>query len=84
MPEEESIEVPIIVNTELPEFRQSNKSRDLIEGDEEEEQQKYYIKMGIVLHNVFSTIRTTADIDRALRQMELDACCMMTMCLAKE
>ena len=28
--------------------------------------------MGIVLHNVFSTIRTTADIDRALRQMELD------------
>lgn len=72
VPEEESIEVPIIVNTELPEFRQSNKSRDLIEGDEEEEQQKYYIKMGIVLHNVFSTIRTTADIDRALRQMELD------------
>jgi hypothetical protein len=28
--------------------------------------------MGNVMHHVFSTIRTTADIDTALRQMELD------------
>ena len=66
------IPVAIQVNTHLPEFRQSNKSRDLVKGDESEEQQKYYIKMGVVLHNVFSTIHTTADIEKALKRMELD------------
>ena len=55
-----------------PVFRQSNKSRDFIQGDEAEEQQRHYIRMGTILHQVFSTIRTTADIDSALTQMELD------------
>lgn len=68
----EMIQVPHIVNPTMPVFRQSNKSRDFIEGDEDEEQQKYYIKLGTVLHNVFSTIRTTADIKPALHQLELD------------
>lgn len=72
MAKEKTIDVCIQVKTEIPEFRQSNKSRDLIIGDEEEEQQKYYIKMGVVLHKVFSTIRTTADIDNALKLLELD------------
>ena len=31
-----------------------------------------YIHIGSVLHELFSTIRTTADIDAAIRQMELD------------
>ena len=53
------------------EFRQSNKSRDFIEGDEEG-QELSYIKMGSVLHNIFSTIHTTADIDRALLQLQHD------------
>ena len=56
------------------EFKQSNKSRDFTtpEEDEEVSQQNHYIQMGNVMHHVFSTIRTTADIDTALRQMELD------------
>ena len=56
------------------EFKQSNKSRDFTtpEEDEETSQQNHYIQMGNVMHHVFSTIRTTADIDTALRQMELD------------
>lgn len=66
------INVPLKVNTALPVFRQSNKSRDFIEGDEAEEQQKYYIKLGTILHNLFSTIRTSEDIDEALRQLEID------------
>ncbi len=66
------VEISISVTPEMPEFRQSNKSRDFIEGEDEEEQQKYYIKMGTVLHNLFSTIHTKADIDGALRQLELD------------
>ena len=53
------------------EFRQSNKSRDFIEG-EDEQTTLSYIKLGSVLHNVFSTIRTTADIGRTLLQLQHD------------
>ena len=67
--------IPIAIETfsQKTEFRQSNDSRNfatLLES--EEQQQADYIKMGCILHNVFSAIRTTADIDRALRRMELD------------
>ena len=55
----------------LTEFRQSNQSREFIEGDDQEFSLSY-IKMGSVLHEVFSTIRTTADIDRALQQLQHD------------
>ena len=51
------------------EFRQSNKSREFIEGDDEQ-QELSYIKMGSVLHEIFSTIHTTADIEGALRQLQ--------------
>ena len=68
----EMMETEIAVSPKMPDFKQSNKSRDLIEGDEEEEQQKYYIKMGTVLHSLFSSIRTRDDIDGALKQLELD------------
>jgi len=53
------------------EFRQSNRSRDFIEGDDEE-QPLSYIKIGSVLHEIFSTIHTTADIPHALRQLQND------------
>ncbi len=52
------------------EFRQSNKSMEFIADDEEETAQQGYIKMGSILHHVFSTIRTTADISSALLQLE--------------
>ena len=68
----ETYSIEIAVDPTLPEFRQSNKSRDFIQGDEEEEQQKYYIKMGTVLHALFSTIQSKADIANALSQLELD------------
>lgn len=64
------INVDIKVNAAMPEFRQSNQSRDFIEGDEDEEQQKFYIKMGTVLHHLFSNIRTTEDINDALSDLE--------------
>ena len=66
------LEIKINVTPEMPEFRQSNQSRDFIKRDETEEQQKFYIKMGTILHNLFSTIRTVDDIDGALKQLELD------------
>ena len=52
-------------------FRQSNRSRDFIEG-EDEQQELSYIKMGSVLHEIFSTIRTTADIQQSLTQLQQD------------
>lgn len=53
------------------EFCQSNKSREFIEADDEEDAtQQGYIKIGSVLHHVFSTIHTTDDIDTSLQQLE--------------
>ena len=52
-------------------FRQSNQSQDFIAGDDEEATRSY-IHTGSVLHKVFSSIRTSADVDAALRQLELD------------
>jgi len=54
------------------EFKQSNKSHDFIENNDAENEQKTYIKMGSILHNLFSKIRTTADIDMVLRQLEFE------------
>lgn len=72
MQEERNIEVDNTPNPDLPEFKQSNNSKDFVAGDESEEQQKYYIKMGTVMHNIFATIHTTDDIPEALQQLELD------------
>ena len=52
-------------------FRQSNKSRDFIEGNDEQASLSY-IKTGSVLHEIFSTIRTTEDINHALQQLQYD------------
>ncbi len=55
------------------EFRQSNDSRTFATiDDEEQKQQAEYIKTGCILHQVFSSIRTKDDIDKALLRMELD------------
>lgn len=53
------------------EFRQSNKSRSFIENvEEEEETLPDYVKIGSILHNVLSNIRTAADINLALTELE--------------
>lgn len=54
-------------------FKQSNKSEDFIKGkDIEGEKGDKYIKMGNILHKLFSMIRTTDDIDGVLKQLEFD------------
>ncbi len=52
-------------------FRQSNKSQQFVSGEEEDQQQSY-IKTGNLLHNLFASIRTTSDVDKALDQLESD------------
>lgn len=53
-------------------FRQSNKSREFVAADDEgtDEEQEAYIKTGTILHRIFSTIETSADIDKALTLLE--------------
>ncbi len=58
-------------------FRQSNRSKDFIsaddgQDDEESRQRNQYIKMGNVLHSLFSQIRTTDDIPQVLRRLEFE------------
>ena len=52
-------------------FRQSNQSLRFMSGDDEQADGNY-IQLGSVLHDIFAHIRSTADIDRALRQLQLD------------
>ena len=54
-------------------FRQSNKSKDFIrigEEDEDELKEKSYIQLGNIMHKIFSTIKTTDDMDIALKELE--------------
>lgn len=53
-------------------FRQSNKSNDFIKSENSENERDKYIKIGSVLHKLFSMIRTTDDIDNILKQFEFD------------
>lgn len=53
-------------------FRQSNKSRDFIEGEDEASKQGEYVRLGIVLHQLFSTIHTVDDIEGALTRLRID------------
>ena len=53
-------------------FRQSNKSRDFIKGDDGQSTQGEYIQLGVMLHQVFSTIQTADDVESALSQLRID------------
>ena len=68
------VEVAIEVFAQKTQFRQSNRSRSFAVADDDDEQlQRYrYIQMGTVLHQLYSTIRTQADIPEALRRMEFE------------
>ena len=54
-------------------FKQSNRSRNFIQNaDEEDSKQQNYIQIGCVLHEIFSSIRTTDDIPNALCQLQFE------------
>ena len=52
-------------------FRQSNRSRDFIMGDDIDQQHRY-IQAGSVLHEIFSTIQTEKDIPEALLRLQFE------------
>ena len=80
--EEPNIFTPHVENILLPmktyasnvEFKQSNKSRDFIndEADDEQAEQQSYIKTGLLLHHLFSNIETADDVDSCLHDMEME------------
>lgn len=53
-------------------FKQSNKSKDFIESNDGEKDKGRYIKIGNIMHKLFSEIRSTEDIDDVLRQFEFE------------
>ncbi len=53
-------------------FRQSNKSTDFVSEEDTHGEQNMYIKMGNIMHHLFSHIRTTDDIPAVLKQLEFD------------
>ncbi len=52
-------------------FRQSNKSDAFVRGEEVNNRQKY-MQVGSVLHNIFSSIKTLADIEPHLQALEAE------------
>ena len=69
----EPIQVHVATFNNKTDFKQSNRSRDFVEGDDEENQQRRnYIQTGSVLHEVLSTNRTVDDIPEALRKLQLE------------
>lgn len=69
-PETEGIVIETYRNT--TEFRQSNRSKEFTETTNAENEKDNYIKMGCILHKVFSSIATTADIGQVLAQLRAD------------
>ena len=54
-------------------FRQSNRSTEFVEGqDEQPTRRTTYIKLGNILHNLFSHIHTLDDITSRLQELELE------------
>ena len=70
LPEISNIAVEYETFANNTEFKQSNKSKEFVESDEDK--QDSYIKTGLLLHNLFSRIRTEADIDSSIKQMVMD------------
>ncbi len=64
--------VPLTSHDVIAKFMQSNESKKFVEEgtDTDAAQQDKYISQGKLLHQIFSTIRTAADIDNALDGME--------------
>ena len=65
----DTIHVTVTTNEVKTEFRQSNQSREFINGDDEQAGTSY-IQLGSILHRIFSVIRTKDDIGAALHQLE--------------
>ena len=70
--EVEPVKVMIASYPNNAEFRQSNKSLTFANDAIDESDRQRYIRMGTVMHQVFSEIKTTKDVEPVLTRMEFD------------
>ena len=66
------LDIKIETFDNITEFVQSNKSIDFINGNDDTDEQQQYIKIGNIMHYVFSCIKTKNDIDTVLRRLEFE------------
>lgn len=69
-PEKEDI--TINVYGKRVEFKQSNKSKEFIDNGDEELANMSYIKLGSMLHSIFSRINTKDDVERVLSELQME------------
>ena len=70
--EVEPVEVKIASYERKAEFRQSNRSLTFADDAIDETDRQRYIRMGTVMHQIFSEIKTTDDVEPVLTRMEFD------------
>ena len=56
------------------EFRQSNKSKRFIQGDELDGERTKYLDEGILFHAILSEIQTLDDVERAIDRLDIEGC----------
>ena len=70
---ETSVFVPFVSFPQRASFTQSNDSKRFVEYEEEDEKHiNEYIHRGNVIHAIMSRLRTTADVERVLQELEND------------
>lgn len=56
------------------EFRQSNKSRRFIQGEDIDEHRTKYLDEGILFHAILSEIQTLDDVEKAVARLDMEGC----------
>lgn len=70
-PNIENIDSQLYTYDQTVEFKQSNKSQEFVDGDEDNDQSAY-IKTGRILHELFSNIETADDVDPCVQELEAE------------
>lgn len=66
------IELKVEVFPGKVDFLQSNRSKEFLADDEDDDKIKGYINIGNILHQVFAKIHTVDDIDKVLKELEFN------------
>ena len=67
--EAKPLEITMVSRHPDMEFRESNRSADFIAGIDEAESKQRFMNRGSILHTLFASIRTQADIEPAIREL---------------
>ena len=68
----QQIDVPVLSYENKVEYRQSNESRRFLDDSIDDNDRQRYIRIGTIMHQIFSRIHTLDDVEPTLRNMETD------------